>query len=433
MLTENDQIYEELNHYCNFFKNPITLPLEETHHKHEVVQNTEEKSPGDSQATTQVIIPTIESGVKPTRSSIGKNKSYKHTITDSCKCFFAIVKPYKAPKGKRKLFIFVHPYCGVYDNESTSNTVNLELEIFHPESSYFADGRFLYVVDKNGSEKKFSIKSNLNVFKSIITASYKTNLIPFLLSVVACNVVPEPNSMLQTFYNKSLYTNDFLECFSGLPNDLLNDEVLDNWIRAADPTIDIILSHLLGKYFNSMSPDSLQFPQDEFAFKIIAKMLKADEEFKEFAVKLSKEEKDICQLYVSLLETFPYNNKTHMMLHVLYDEARKVFPDTQIPSLMCSFTIFDGVLSGMLKELNPDISLSPLYGFVDFSQTTISLKHLKVYEKTMNLFRKQPTNYVPCTQGSLAFEAFTYLLGLVVKKPSDFLNVARRHEKFDVL
>ena len=214
-----------------------------------------------------------------------------------------------------------------------------------------------------------------------------------------------------------------------LPEKLIDSpDLLESWVRASDPILDEILSMLYEQYFSVMQKEKTTFQKSEFVFKVSVQILSMDETYNNMLSALSKSNGNFVFSYLRLMETVPFNNRTFMMLHLLYTEANKRFPDTQAPSRVLSSTICDGHLLANLKVLAPKANLSELTNLVSFAQTAVSLEDLKRYESILNQYKKQPKDFEPVRRGALTFEAFTQLLLFAEKIPLEFVNIFRRNE-----
>lgn len=416
-----DPILDEIRIYRDFFEKPIALPLEKNMKEDDAPIITQQKSTKKAKPKTQ------ESEISVSES-IKDNHNY---ITPDCKCFFISIKPDKSASGVRQTLLYAYPYCAILNEDP------LELEILPKETKYYIEGRNIFVV-LNRTERKYSIKSKLEMVNTITSGSYQTYLIPFFMSALANGWTPPTrthedkiNHITSTFFYKTIYCEEFLESFAYLPNKYRDDsDLLDSWVRAADPMMDKVIESLAERYFRNKTFDRITYDHDNFLFKIACQMLSMDENFNSFANVMATCQSNHINFYLRNLETCPFNDRSQMLLHLLFAEAQKAFPETAAAGLIVSLTIFHGSLLPIVAEINPNQDLSDVQPLAEFTQTTIRLEQLKLYEKILTMFRQQPGSYVPVRKGAYAYDGFCALMKCAEKDPNAFLNAARNYENY---
>ena len=151
-----------------------------------------------------------------------------------------------------------------------------------------------------------------------------------------------------------------------------------------------------------------------------------DTEFSKFVDVMCNATSDKVRIYLTTLESMPFNQRSLMLFHLIYFEAQKKFPDSQAGARMVSLALFDSALYPAVREKKPSQNLSEMNNLITFAQTAVCLDQLKQYERILSVFKKQPKDYEPVRRGQSTFDAFLKLLDLVGQYPSEFLNVARR-------
>ena len=428
-----EQVLNTLEQYSQFFRQPIEIPIE----KYSIdpqLPKAETKKTDSKNEKPENKVQTISSTIPVDEAEKDKKKeNHRNIVNPSCKCFFALIKPKGAEKGKRVMLLYSPPFIEILDEmqgENPDDPPRFEMEVVPSNAEISYEGRFLYITS-NQVEREFTIKSKRDIFENIVTSEFKTPLVPFILSILGCERLPPTPQMTLAFLYKTIYTDSFLRSFNYLSPDLLvsadpDEDILKSWVQASDPILDAIISKLFREFFQEHNWEEDFDVLKEFPFKVAGKIMEMDADFEKFVTKMSNAVSDKVESYLSGLEGMPFNQRTLMLLHLIYDEANKRFPDSQAPGRMVSDAIFKAALLPSVAQKKPSQDLSDLNNIISFSQTAVCLDQLKRYEQILRVFRHQPRDYEPVKRGQTTFEAFLKLLALVGEHPSEFLNVARR-------
>ena len=431
-----DKDLHELEQFSQFFRNEVEVPIEKytlDFQNSKTLQQS--KSSQDLSIQQPSKVQTISSSIPVNDDSDLKKKKEekpRKKVEDKCKCFFAIIKPADAQKGTRQTLLYAPPYIEIYEKyiqDSTNDNINFQMEVLPSNAEITYEGRHIYI-KANQTEREYTLKSKRDIFENIVSSEYKTPLIPFILSILGCESLPPTPQMALSFLYNTIYTDSFLISFNYLPQELLirnsDDDYIKYWVQASDPILDSIISQLFRIFLNTHHWQDEFNPLEEFPFQVAAKILEMDTEFSKFVDVMCNATSDKVRIYLTTLESMPFNQRSLMLFHLIYFEAQKKFPDSQAGARMVSLALFDSALYPAVREKKPSQNLSEMNNLITFAQTAVCLDQLKQYERILSVFKKQPKDYEPVRRGQSTFDAFLKLLDLVGQYPSEFLNVARR-------
>ncbi|EAY14899.1 hypothetical protein TVAG_380090 [Trichomonas vaginalis G3] len=422
---EFEQILSELAQFNTFFKGDVEIPIKKYTITRQINQSmppeTQEQNSSPQTQNTTTPAPRTSSASK---DDVKKIKD-KYVISSKCKCFFISVKLEGSPKGSRNLLFYAPPYCALMDESIP------ELEVLPSNTEFTFEDRYI-TVTTSFSERRFSIKSKLDIFKNIIQTDFNSASVPFLLSILGCDRRLSVNTMAETFVYNTLYNDNFLLSFYFLPAELNSTpEVIENWVKASMPMIDSLMAQLYHIFINDKDITRIKNPTRLFPFLVTKQILSMDEYFMQFVTFLSGTTIDLCNTFLRGLEQVTFNARTLMILHIIYYETSLKYPDSQFPLKMVSIALFNASIHPLALEKNPVFSIEELKYLLEFQQTAIALDNLKKYEKILSQYKKQPRDYEPARRGATSTDAFEYILGVAEKNVSQFLNVSRIMEKIN--
>ena len=431
-----EQNYRELEQFSQFFRTAIEIPIEKyTLELPKTTKATTNKTDEESTQPTKKV-QTISSSIPVSDDSNAKKKKEeknRRKVDESCKCFFAIIKPIGSPKGTRQTLMYAPPYIEIYEKyvqDKNNENLNFQMEVLPSNAEITYEGRHIYI-KANQAEREYTLKSKRDIFENIVSSEFKTPLIPFILSILGCESLPPTPQMTLSFLYNTIYTDSFLLSFNYFPPELLVSDTDDTdylkcWVQASDPILDSIISQLFRNFYNTHNWQDEFNPLEEFPFQIAAKILEMDSDYTKLIDAMCNATSDKVRTYLTNLEMMPFNPRTQMLFHLIYFEAQKKFPDSQAGARMVSLALFDSSLYPSVREKKPTQDLSEMNNLVTFAQKAVCLDQLKQYEQILSVFKKQPKDYEPAKRGQTTFDSFLKLLDLVGKYPSEFLNVARR-------
>lgn len=423
---EFEQILSELAQFNAFFKGEVEIPIEKYTMTMPSLQQTDPTEKNQPENKVQTISTTIPGNTKTDDTSKQKQKE-KTIISSKCKCFYVILKPEGSAKGSRCLLLYAPPYCAILDESKP------ELEVLPANSEFSIEDRYLYIVT-SFSERKYSIKSKLDVFQNIIRSEFKYSTVPYILSKLGCDKDLTVESMCETFIYSTIYSESFFLSFYFMDPKLYSKpELIENWVKACMPMIDTVMGRLFDIFINDVDITSIKNPLELFPFLVVNQILSMDEQFKDY-VKIIAEANvpDLCSFYLRCLESQPFNQRSLMILHLLHFETSIKYPDSQYPLKMVSMAMYDSALLPMALNINPNFRQAELKNLIEFQQTAIALDNLTKYEKILGLFRKQPRDYEPPRRGATAADGLDEILKYVGSFPSEYLRVARIMEKINL-
>ena len=389
---------EKINQISQFFKEPIKLPYEKIENK-----------------STQVLEITKESNFKSITPDVKSFSTKYPELNIKSKLFFITIKPKGSIKGTRLIFFYCSNYYSIFNSEKN------ELELLPHSTKFYRSNRNLIIENKN-QQRFFTIKINLQTFEGLINNSNSNTITQFLLSSLATSQIPPLSHLTLPFFNLSIYNLTFLTYFTLIPSNLLNNSIYISWIRASDPFLDEILDNFFQTYFKSIDEINFQIPNNIFYFEICKYILFIDDNYQNFINNLIKKKKNLIETYMLLISNEPFNERSKLMLHLLFNNIYKEFSIyLKSKKIINSFLIEN--LSLILKEKSINFDLNQLDLIKSFSFNNLNNNLILKYNNFLNKLKIQPPNYLPAKKGINTLESFSNLLNFSFENILIFLDI----------
>ena len=393
----------------------------------EPVTLTVESVKGDSpiipQFSTETHKISEEKEWKPTPALPSKSKHFwskREPLETKFDFFLVLCKPEGKPKGYRTMFLYSPPLYSVYLNSGK----DAELISFHKDAHFYIEGRFIVVIDE-GKEYMFSIKSDQKKFKDLLNTKFSDNLTAFFTYAKELNIIPDADYLTFYFYQKTIAVVPFYITFSHFPEQLFKDEFFNNFIYTIDPIIDTFFDAAFDAYYKTCDKPVLFEPENVFVFTLIRNIFRIDDNVtKSFKPALDKC-KNVLESFVSNLEALNFNNRTKMVLYLVYSNAAKHFDANCAKSLLASVIIneflrFIEDRDSKAKFLAmKSIKLNKRGQFTEYQFTR--MKNALIY------FEKQPQEFNPPAPSQKSYDGFKYLLSIATSNMALMLKVLKEH------
>lgn len=343
-------------------------------------------------------------------SKFWRNRSH---IQESCRVFFAFVKPRGSKNGTRLILLYAPPFIALLDHQHE------ELEIIPPSTHFYFEGRFLFLVN-NGNERVFSIKCDEKRLVELTKNNAIDDVTQFFRMCQLNRYLVPPIFLTYPFYDKVINTTDFYYYLSKLPINLWNEELFDNYIRASDPLLDELYERFFDDYFRPMEYENSSIPKDNFIFMLLYYTLYFDDQINMFKVNLDRAKK-VQDSFVLAMEFMPFIDRTKMILHLLAVTADKYFPNENLGSKII-FNLVIKYLADYLIDRKLEEKAYQLYDIMDLKKGGLSTTLYKRYLVVGSKFRDQPAEFQLIKKGTYTYDSFIVILNFVWSNQRKFME-----------
>jgi len=400
-----------IRQFGSFFREPVEL----AHRSESMLLFGNGEQPMRSQSTNDLYSGINDNIPVP---KIPEKKKTKKLYIDHIKnpAFYVMIKPEGAKQGLRLCFHYCFPFIGILNSEIS------EYESIPPSSQIYIKGRFLFILFR-GIKRKFSIKSNLEEFITLISKKMSDTLAAFFLSYKAAHFSPPPTHQNLNFYNTCVFNEKFLYLFARVPQESMRQSIIETWVRAADSSFDVIFEKLYRAYFECLEYENLSIPMDEFVFKASIAVFSIDDTFKSFYSNMMKSHtKCIQDHFMNGLEGLFINERTKMLLFILCQVIDDYFPKMKTSLKIIALLIIKAVVCLSKAEF----SAEKIEEVESLSRQIISCKTYvinKNFERIISQFKEQTIYFCPPQRGVQTLESFNFLLNYSMEHISDFIEV----------
>lgn len=342
---------------------------------------------------------------KPSKSK--KFWRIRKQIPKECKSFFALVKPQNSTKGTRRFLLYVPPFYAIFNSVSEKVA---EMEMLPLNTRFYTESRYIVIV-QDDKERVFSIKADVDQFHSILNNN-ETDLTSQFFSCLKLNNGKRVSMehLTYSYYIRALFMPSFLKVFTVIPVSYLQDDIYEQWIRAAEPDIDSLFEFGFTVYFNEQTGGTYdKFKDfDSFIFTALHTALVNDDlliRFRNDLIKFNRMQ----LVFVEDVIPVGLSDRSKMLLHILYKTASKRYPNTEIPETLCSSIIVNAMYSLLLfcKENDKAQIIFRLHAL---GRGELSSHMYIRYKAKMRSFSQQPPFFNPVKKGQGFFEACNSLL-----------------------
>ncbi|EAY01662.1 hypothetical protein TVAG_384010 [Trichomonas vaginalis G3] len=337
-------------------------------------------------------------------------------MNPECKFFFVLAKPEGSPKGTRFYFLYDDPYCSLFDFNKR------EIEIITTNSQLFFEGRYI-VLRNNNVDRLFSLKVEEEPFHDAIENTDSDIIKQFYILSKICNGYPNTDNMTVAFYNRTINTLRFFKLVSFLPLHLFDDEKTEWYLRGCDPFLVDLFDFLCVGFIKTIDKNTQKFPTDTFIFKFIAMTFQNDDTFKSIISQVGKFKMVQEGFAFKMSTTNPYNDRTKMVLHLLYLNISKAFPNTDLPTHLVFSAIVNSVQA--IWQVDPTYmhKAGDIMELDGFKRRRIPLDLWNDYIATFDKFKIQPSGYILPTHSTVTFDYFSEILKLTMDHKDKMLKI----------
>lgn len=402
----------KINSLSQFFSDSVHLKAE-NYDNHE-----EQETPVSAEEEKESIVEIPEKNeltkgpIKPTHFWRTRTP-----IDPSCKMFFSLVKPQGTQKGTRVLMLYAPPLYALFDQAIE------ELEMIPSSTKFYTEGRFLILVN-NDKERVFSLKVDEKKFYDLVTNKSTDTLLQFFYFCNLNKYLPPPIFLTNPFYSKVVNHTRFYVMFARLPTDMITKDVLDNFVRAIDPILDDVFVALIDDFLRPLDVDLSVCPTNVFLFKVILTSLRIDDTFGNVKSIIEKAKKPQEALVLSL-ESMQFNDRTKMVLHILFSETQKHFPNMNTAGKLTASIIIASIIDS-LNEKNLSSKVEMLKAIDGFKCGGLSQSMYKRYINSLNAFKKQPPSFQLTRKGTYSYDSFVVLINFVWANAAKFVEILEK-------
>lgn len=344
-------------------------------------------------------------------SKFWRNRSH---IEETCRMFFAFVKPRGAKNGTRLILLYAPPFVALLDHQHE------ELEIIPSSTHFYFEGRFLFLSNE-GNERVFSIKCDEKKLVELTKNNGADDITQYFRMCQLNRYIVPPIFLTYPFYDKVINTANFYFYLSKIPSNYWKDDLIDNFIRASDPMLDELYEKLFDDYFKPMEYEDSSIPKNNFLFTLLHYSLLFDEEINSFKISLDKA-KNVQNSFVIALEYMPFIDRTRMIFHLLFVTAERYFPNGNLASKV----ILNVVLKYLAEYLDhrklPE-KAQQLRDMMDLKRGELSHNLYKRYLAVGSKFRDQPSEFQLIRKGTCTYDSFIVVLHFVWSNQRKFMEI----------
>ena len=414
-MSTSDQKLERISSLGEFFNNPIQLNIAHPN-KSTPYLNTFTRE-NDSQEQSKNSVEEKNDSQQNSQSDAKKQKhsrKKRNEIDPSCKVFFALVKPKGTDKGTRVLFLYAPPLYALFNHKEE------ELEMIPTSTKIYLEGRFI-ILANNGKERAFSLKVDEKRFAELVSNKSNDILLQFCYFCQVNHYLLPPVFLTNPFYNQVVNQDRFYVALSHFPVDSFSSELLDHYVRAVDPLMDTVLERLVDDYLDPLEVDVSTAPAKKFVFNFILNVLKLDDIFSNLKTAIEKSKRPQ-EAFILGIECMQFNDRSKMVLHILYSRTEKHFPNMNTAGKLTSSIILKSITDYLLEKNLPS-KVEALQSLDGFKQGNISPTMYHRYVNSLKAFANQPPFYQLTKKGTFSFESFVKLLQFVWTNINKFIQI----------
>lgn len=339
----------------------------------------------------------------------------------TCRVFFSLVKPQGAPNGTRFILLYSPPLYAILDQ------ANEELEMIPKDAQFYFEGRYI-IVSFNNVERIYSIKSDAKKLYDLTKNNNSDEILQFFLCCQLNRYLVPPIFLTNPFYNKVVNNERFFFLASKHPYEYYNDETLDNYIRASEPFIDTLLELLLDEFIKPLEYEISQFPKGSFLYHLLLMMIDEDENITILKTACEKSRKPQ-EAFVLGYEIMPLNDRSKMVLHLVYSVCEKYFPGSTLGIKLINSIMLNVIANHLnLKKLGFKADL--ILQLENLHQGTLTPSLYKRYTIIANEFKSQPANFILNRKGTFSYDSFIIMVNFTWMHITDFIKICEANKVY---
>ena len=422
-MSSNDEKLERISSLSEFFNNPIQLniahPNKSSNYLYPFQKDNEEKETPqnsvDERKDAKANVPAEAKKQKHTRKK-------RNEIDPNCKVFFALVKPRGTVKGTRVLFLYAPPLYALFNHKEE------ELEMIPTSTKIYLEGRFLILVN-NGNERAFSLKVDEKRFSELVSNQSNDILLQFCYFCQVNHYLLPPVFLTNPFYNQVVNQDRFYVALSHFPVESFSQKLLDHYVRAVDPLMDTVLERLVDDFLDPIEVDISTAPRNKFVFNFILNVLNLDDAFNNLKTAVEKSKRPQ-ETFILAIESMQFNDRTKMVLHILYSRTEKHFPNMNTAGKLTASIILRSIIDYLLLK-NLSSKVEAMQSLDGFQPGNLSPTMYRRYVNSLKAFANQPPFYQLTKKGTFSFESFVELLQFVWTNINKFVQILEKYPYYN--
>lgn len=335
-------------------------------------------------------------------------------VNPECRVFFSFVKPQGALNGTRYVLLYSPPFFAILDQ------TNEEMEMLSPTTQFYFEGRFI-ILSNNNTERIFSIKTDEKKLLELTKKNLTDEVYQFFLCCQLNHYVVPANFLTNPFYNQVLNQENFFIYLSKLSLTYYSEELLEDYLRAADGFVDTLVEKLLEEYFIPLEVEPTKYPDDVFIFKIILTLIDTDENMIIFKAAVEKARK-AQEAFVLGYEILPFSDRTKMVLHLVYTMAERYFAGRNLGIKFINSALLK-VLCRYLDDRRLSFKADQLKFLDNLGQGNLSDVLYKRYISIAQVFKDQPPTFILAKRLAYSYDSFVVMINFAWTHVVDFLEI----------
>jgi hypothetical protein len=396
------------------FSKPVTLTIEEA----KVNSQNFDQNPSESHTKK------VKEEWKPTPALPSKARYFwnkREPLKSKFDFFIILCKPEGRPKGTRAVFFYSPPLYSV----CVDSGIKAELIILGKDSHLYLEGRYLIVIDE-GKEYRFSIKSDQKKFAELLNKNFKNNLTAFYVYCKELNLAPEANYLTLYFYQKAVAQIPFYLTLGYFPTKVFTEAFFKNFMYAIDPFIDEFFDEAFYRYYKTCEEPVLFEPEEYvFVFDLIHNIILLDDALTKVIFPALERCNNVLETILSYIELCNINERTKMVLYLLYANTEMYFDADCARSLLSSVVV--NVFFRFFEVRNSKSKFAAVSSIRYNMKGKFNDNQFARFKTALSYYEKQPPNFTPATAGTRSYDGFKYLLDITFRNIRVMLKVLKKH------